>query len=112
MRDVVHNVILVMAKYNSFDFTEAEAIDGLICHDQTATYKKGATTAGLPDPLVDLNAVAQSVSDNGGVPGGKTVSSVMLTPVVATMSNMVISPWHWSTPHENTMSTWAPTGRI
>lgn len=53
----------------TFDFSNAASIDCLVCHDQTGTYKKGATTAGAPDPLVDLNAVAKSVADNGGVPG-------------------------------------------
>ncbi|MFW2371954.1 MAG: tetrathionate reductase family octaheme c-type cytochrome [Gammaproteobacteria bacterium] len=56
-------------KDKNFDFTDARNIDCLICHDQTSTYKKGITTAGLPDPLVDLDAVARSVADNGGVPG-------------------------------------------
>ncbi|MEJ2308294.1 MAG: tetrathionate reductase family octaheme c-type cytochrome [Gammaproteobacteria bacterium] len=53
----------------SFDFSDATKIDCLVCHDQTGTYIKGATTAGLPEPAVDLNAVARSVGDNGGVPG-------------------------------------------
>jgi octaheme c-type cytochrome (tetrathionate reductase family) len=36
-------------------------IDCLVCHDRTGTYKKTPTAAGLPDPEVDLVAVAQSV---------------------------------------------------
>ncbi|MDX2507204.1 MAG: tetrathionate reductase family octaheme c-type cytochrome [Gammaproteobacteria bacterium] len=58
-----------------FDFSNAESIDCLICHDQTDTYVKGKTNGGLPIiPLVsdtepDLQAVAMSVADNGGVPG-------------------------------------------
>ena len=52
-----------------FDFTDTTKIDCLICHDQTGTYKKGQTTGGLPDPAVDLQAVARSMDLNGGVPG-------------------------------------------
>ena len=53
---------------NTFDFGDPENIDCLVCHDQTATYAKAPTTAGLPDPAVDLDAVAQSVAMNGGTP--------------------------------------------
>ena len=56
-------------KDKSFDFTNADNIDCLICHDQTGTYKKGAKTAGMPDPAVDLQLVAKSVDKNDGVPG-------------------------------------------
>ena len=45
----------------SFDFTDGNSIDCLICHDQTGTYKKTPTGAGMPDPDVDLLKVAQSV---------------------------------------------------
>jgi octaheme c-type cytochrome (tetrathionate reductase family) len=48
-------------KNNSFDFTNGNNIDCLICHDQTGTYKKTPTGAGMPDPTVDLLKVAQSV---------------------------------------------------
>jgi octaheme c-type cytochrome (tetrathionate reductase family) len=48
-------------KDNTYDFTNPENIDCLVCHDQTGTYKKGAKTAGLPDPSVDLRAVAASI---------------------------------------------------
>lgn len=48
-------------KDNSFDFTDGNNIDCLICHDQTGTYKKIPTGAGLPDPSVDLVRVAQGV---------------------------------------------------
>jgi len=48
-------------KDNSFDFNEGKNIDCLICHDQTGTYKKTPTGAGMPDPSVDLVKVAQSV---------------------------------------------------
>jgi octaheme c-type cytochrome (tetrathionate reductase family) len=36
-------------------------IDCLVCHDTTGTYKKTPTAAGMPDPSVDLVAVAKSV---------------------------------------------------
>jgi len=45
----------------SFDFTNGNNIDCLVCHDQTGTYKKTPTGAGMPDPSVDLVKVAQSV---------------------------------------------------
>lgn len=51
-----------------YDFGNAEKIDCLICHDQTDTYKKAPTTAGNPDPTVDLLAVAKSVGENEGTP--------------------------------------------
>jgi octaheme c-type cytochrome (tetrathionate reductase family) len=43
----------------SFDFSRAESIDCLVCHDRSGTYIKAA--AGLPAAGVDLVAVAQSV---------------------------------------------------
>ncbi len=58
----------------SFDFSNPNNIDCLACHDQTGTYKKvpaptaDQPLAGGPDPSVDLQAVAQSVGTNGGVP--------------------------------------------
>ena len=52
----------------TYDFTNAENIDCLICHDQTGTYKKSKTAAGNPDPSVDLLAVAKSVGKNEGSP--------------------------------------------
>jgi octaheme c-type cytochrome (tetrathionate reductase family) len=45
----------------NFDFTLEENVDCLVCHDQTGTYKKVPTGAGMPDKSVDLLAVAQSV---------------------------------------------------
>jgi len=59
-------------KDGSFDFTKAENIDCLVCHDQTGTYRKFPTGAGHPnyepkewmgkiwDP-VDLAAIARTV---------------------------------------------------
>jgi octaheme c-type cytochrome (tetrathionate reductase family) len=48
-------------KDDTFDHTDGRNIDCLICHDQTGTYKKVPTGAGMPDPSVDLVKVAQSV---------------------------------------------------
>ena len=45
-----------------YDFNDPENVDCLACHDQSGTYKKGLTTAGLPDPSVDLNVVARSIA--------------------------------------------------
>jgi octaheme c-type cytochrome (tetrathionate reductase family) len=45
----------------NFDFTIAENIDCLVCHDNTGTYKKGKGMAGHVDPSVDLKYVAQNV---------------------------------------------------
>ena len=44
---------------DSFDFSEEENVDCLVCHDQTSTYVKGF--AGNPIEGNDLVAVAQSV---------------------------------------------------
>ena len=55
-------------KDKNFDFGNPKNLDCLACHDQTGTYKKAPTTAGAPDPSVNLPAVAQSVGMNGGVP--------------------------------------------
>ena len=52
----------------AFDFEDADNVDCLVCHDQTTTYAKAPTTAGLPAGTVDLNFVAQSVAENGGRP--------------------------------------------
>lgn len=48
-------------KDETFDFNDPENIDCLVCHDQTGTYKKTPTGAGMPAEGVDLVAVAQSV---------------------------------------------------
>jgi octaheme c-type cytochrome (tetrathionate reductase family) len=45
----------------SFDFRNPLNIDCLACHDNSATYVKAAGGAGMPDPNVDLNKVAQHV---------------------------------------------------
>jgi len=78
----------------SFDLTDMTKIDCLVCHDTTGTYKKVPTGAGMPDPKVDLVAVAKGVGPtsrktcgechfNGG--GGEAVkhadlSRQLLTP--------------------------------
>ncbi len=51
-----------------YDFGNPDNVDCLVCHDQTNTYAKAKTTAGLPEPGVDLQLVAQSVARNSGVP--------------------------------------------
>ena len=58
---------------DTFDFGNPENIDCLVCHDQSGTYQKAKTTAGLPEtvPPVDLNVVARSVAGNGGKPTRK-----------------------------------------
>jgi octaheme c-type cytochrome (tetrathionate reductase family) len=43
----------------SFDFSNEENVDCLVCHDQTGSYRK--SNSGLPSSDVDLAAVAQSV---------------------------------------------------
>ena len=45
--------------------------DCFACHDQTGTYSKAPPSAGRPPATVDLQAVAQSVGENGGVPTRK-----------------------------------------
>lgn len=45
----------------TFDHSDPLNIDCLVCHDQTGTYQKPATGAGMPDSNVDLLAVAKSV---------------------------------------------------
>ncbi|MGQ9907340.1 MAG: tetrathionate reductase family octaheme c-type cytochrome [Candidatus Flexifilum sp.] len=44
---------------DTFDFTNLDNVDCLVCHDQTGTYVKGE--AGLPQENVDLTLVAQNV---------------------------------------------------
>jgi octaheme c-type cytochrome (tetrathionate reductase family) len=44
-----------------FDFSRAENVDCLVCHEQTGTYRKDL--AGLPAAGVDLVAVANSVAN-------------------------------------------------
>jgi octaheme c-type cytochrome (tetrathionate reductase family) len=48
---------------DSFDFTKAENVDCLVCHEHTGAYLKG--TYGMPEAGVDLLATARSV----GTPG-------------------------------------------
>ncbi len=45
----------------SFDFSNEENVDCLVCHDNSGTYKKTPTGAGIPDKDIDLLKVAQSV---------------------------------------------------
>lgn len=45
----------------SFDFEDPTNIDCLVCHEQTGTYKKIPTGAGMPVDTLDLVKVAESV---------------------------------------------------
>ena len=58
-------------KDKSFDFGSYGAMDCLICHDTTGTYKKAPKTAGAPDPSVDLQLVAKNVGKPSRVNCGK-----------------------------------------
>ena len=59
-------------KDGNYDFGNAKLIDCFACHDQTGTYTKAAPAAGRPPATVDLQLVAQSVGENGGVPTRKS----------------------------------------
>jgi len=48
-------------KDDSFDFSNEENVDCLVCHDQSGQYTKVPTGAGIPAENVDLLASAQSV---------------------------------------------------
>ncbi len=78
-------------KDKNFDFTQKENVDCLVCHDNSSTYVKSPTGAGMPDPSVDLLKVAQSVGKprvencgvchfNGG--GGEAVKHGDLDPAL------------------------------
>jgi octaheme c-type cytochrome (tetrathionate reductase family) len=45
----------------NYDFTNAGNIDCLVCHDTTGTYRKVPGNGGLPDPSLDLAALARKV---------------------------------------------------
>lgn len=45
----------------NFDFQNPFNVDCLACHDNSSTYLKGIDGAGMPDPSVNLNYVAQHV---------------------------------------------------
>ena len=40
-------------KDKDFDFSKAESVDCLVCHEQTGTYKKFPTMAGYPAPWIE-----------------------------------------------------------
>jgi hypothetical protein len=44
-----------------FDFTNPANIDCLVCHDTTGKYRKDPGKRGLPDPSLDLTAIARKV---------------------------------------------------
>jgi octaheme c-type cytochrome (tetrathionate reductase family) len=54
-----------------FDFANPNNIDCLVCHDTTGTYTKGPGPGGLPDPSLDLAAIARKV----GRPSRQTCGS-------------------------------------
>ena len=66
-----------------FDFTNAENIDCLVCHDTTGRYRKNPLQGGLPDPKLNLVEIAQKVGrpsrqacgschfESGGSPNAK-----------------------------------------
>ena len=45
----------------TFDFSNPDNIDCLVCHDNSGIYKKGKGAAGYPEPSVDLSYVARNV---------------------------------------------------
>ena len=49
----------------NYNFNDPANIDCLACHDQSGTYSKAPTTAGLPPDNVDLNVVARSIAEGG-----------------------------------------------
>ena len=49
----------------NFNFNDPRNVDCLVCHDQSGTYFKDPKTAGMPNPEVDLNAVARSIALGG-----------------------------------------------
>ncbi len=64
----------------TYDFSDRNSVDCLVCHDQTGDYAKAPTTAGNPaatigDPPVplDLNLVAQSVGESADLLPGEKV---------------------------------------
>ncbi len=46
---------------DSFDLDDPTNIDCLICHDTTGTYRKDLLQGGMPDPELDLVAIAKKV---------------------------------------------------
>ena len=48
-------------KDDTFDFKAEQNVDCLVCHEQSGTYVKVPTGAGMPDAKVDLLVSAQSV---------------------------------------------------
>jgi octaheme c-type cytochrome (tetrathionate reductase family) len=46
---------------STFKFSDPAQIDCLVCHDTTGTYRKNPLKAGMPDPELDLAAIARKV---------------------------------------------------
>jgi octaheme c-type cytochrome (tetrathionate reductase family) len=55
----------------NFNFADPTNIDCLVCHDTTGTYRKELGKGGLPDPSLNLAAIAQKV----GRPSRQTCGS-------------------------------------
>ena len=76
----------------TFDFKDPSNIDCLVCHDSTGTYRKEASRSGLPDPSLDLGALAAKVGRPGrrecgschfGIGGAPNAAHGDLEPVLA-----------------------------
>jgi len=50
-----------MIDANTFDFSNPDNIDCLVCHDTTGRYGKANNAAGMPSVNIDLVAIAQNV---------------------------------------------------
>lgn len=47
--------------YGTYDHSDPAGVDCLVCHDTTGTYAKGKTTAGMPMPGLDWQAIAGGI---------------------------------------------------
>ncbi len=50
-----------MSNSDEYDYNNPSNVDCMVCHDNSETYLKGSSMAGLPDRTVNLTAVAQNV---------------------------------------------------
>lgn len=103
-------------KDESFDFTDENNIDCLVCHDQSGKYVKTPTGAGMPGSKVDLEKVAQSVGlptrancgtchfDGGGGTGVKhgDLDESLLSPEPETDVHMGMLDFSCTDCHETT----------
>ncbi len=56
---------------NTFDHTDPNNVDCLICHDTTGLYSKEPKTAGAPPPDLDWNEIGKNVGTPGRANCGK-----------------------------------------